>query len=251
MRHLGCLTLVLCALIAGSGRSMAAGDGFELLSLDGVLVKWGAGRLGSGAEVTYAFLDAPASFDDARNCRAMEPLDALSERTNATARRLRGEIEAAMAMWAAVADIAFRHVENRDQARLLIGADAGHGGFAYADVRHVVAPAAVGSAARIERALVCFNPARPWKLDFGGDASVYDLRYAAAHEIGHAIGLDHPGPSGQLMSFRYGEQFRALQSGDIAGAVRLYGARLPTVADAVVQTGADAAPSAGPASAIR
>src|SRR3546814_17194845 len=65
----------------------------------------------------------------------------------------------------------------------------------------------------------------PWKVGVGGDVTVYDLRYAIAHEAGHAIGLDHPSPSGQLMSFRYDELFRDLQPGDVAGVVALYGPR--------------------------
>ena len=45
----------------------------------------------------------------------------------------------------------------------------------------------------------------------------YDLRFTIAHEIGHAIGLDHPGATGQMMAFKYDEHFRQLQSGDIDG----------------------------------
>src|SRR3546814_7918489 len=78
---------------------------------------------------------------------------------------------------------------------------------------------------RISRSLSGLNPQKPWKVGFGGDVTVYDLRYAIAHEAGHAIGLDHPSPSGQLMSFRYDELFRDLQPGDVAGVVALYGPR--------------------------
>jgi hypothetical protein len=77
----------------------------------------------------------------------------------------------------------------------------------------------------ITQALVCLNPAKPWKVGFDGDLKTYDVRYTLAHEIGHAIGLDHPEPGGQLMSARYGEQFRTLQDGDVRGAIQLYGPR--------------------------
>ncbi len=79
--------------------------------------------------------------------------------------------------------------------------------------------------AEIERAQICLNPDTPWKVGFNGNVDVYDLRYAIAHEIGHAIGLDHPQTAQALMSYKYNEQFRELQQGDRAGAVALYGAR--------------------------
>ncbi|WP_206081089.1 matrixin family metalloprotease [Marinobacter orientalis] len=56
-----------------------------------------------------------------------------------------------------------------------------------------------------------------------GTEDVYDIRYTLIHEIGRAIGLDHPGPSGQVMGFRYTEALPGLQPGDLAGIRRLYG----------------------------
>ena len=67
-------------------------------------------------------------------------------------------------------------------------------------------------------------------MRFDGDIDVYDMRYTLVHEIGHAIGLDHPGPSGQVMSFRYTENFSGLQPGDFHGVRLLYGAGLGSVA---------------------
>lgn len=75
----------------------------------------------------------------------------------------------------------------------------------------------------IEQSLVCLNPAHEWKVGFDGNKDVYDIRYTLTHEIGHAIGLDHPGPSGQVMGFRYTEDFADLQPGDLRGVQRLYG----------------------------
>ena len=65
----------------------------------------------------------------------------------------------------------------------------------------------------IGRSLICLNPKQPWKIGFDGRLGVYDLRYTIAHEIGHAIGLDHPSAAGQLMSYRYDEK----QTGSAAG----------------------------------
>jgi hypothetical protein len=77
--------------------------------------------------------------------------------------------------------------------------------------------------ASLSRAVICLNPVAPWKVGFDGDLDVYDLRYTFTHEIGHAIGLDHPGVPDTLMDFRYREAFRVPQLGDIAGADALYG----------------------------
>ena len=44
-----------------------------------------------------------------------------------------------------------------------------------------------------------------------------------AHEIGHVIGLDHPGPTGALMGYRDQGDVDRLMAGDIAGSVALYG----------------------------
>lgn len=75
----------------------------------------------------------------------------------------------------------------------------------------------------IEQALVCLNPDHDWKVGFDGDENAYDIRYTLIHEIGHAIGLDHPGPSVGVMAFRYTEAFDDLQPGDLRGVRRLYG----------------------------
>jgi len=80
----------------------------------------------------------------------------------------------------------------------------------------------------ISKSLICLNPDELWKIGFDGNLDVYDLRYTVAHEVGHAIGLDHPGRDGQLMSYRYAETSRELRAGDINGAVEIYGARTPT-----------------------
>ena len=44
-----------------------------------------------------------------------------------------------------------------------------------------------------------------------------------AHEIGHAIGLDHPGPTGALMGYSNQGDIDRLMPGDVEGAVALYG----------------------------
>ncbi|MEQ8397403.1 matrixin family metalloprotease [Thalassobaculum sp.] len=217
----------------------AAGPQFNWLQLDSFRVKWGDPQGGTGTAVTYAFVAGAVHSAEARNCRDMQPLDGLLARSGIPAAVLEREAEAAFAMWQASADIRFSRIDDPAAAQILIGAQTQPRGVAFADVSYE--PTGPGDVRAIRRSLVCLNPDMPWKVGFGGDISVYDLRYALAHEIGHAIGLDHPGPSGQLMSFRYDEQFRELQPGDIAGAVTLYGPIARTAATPPVLPAAAAA----------
>lgn len=194
-----------------------------LLKLDGAYVKWGAAKLGTGARVSYAFVQKHTRFADARNCDAMVSLEPVLERLGITPAQLRTEAVAAFAMWAEAADISFYEVDDPAHADILIGAQAAPRGRAFANVTYDRTSS--DTTRPIEQALICLSPVQPWKLGFGGNPAAYDLRYTIAHEIGHAIGLNHPGPSGQLMGFRYSEASRALQAGDIEGAVTLYGSR--------------------------
>ena len=67
----------------------------------------------------------------------------------------------------------------------------------------------------IRQSLICLNPEKTWKVGYDGNLEVYDLYFTFLHEIGHTIGLDHPGASGEVMGFRYDERVRDLQDGDI------------------------------------
>jgi hypothetical protein len=133
----------------------------------------------------------------------------------------RDEVRAAFDMWQAAINIEFRETDTADEAGILIGSEAEPKGQAFTNV------APVGSAGAgvdgISQSLICLNPEMRWKIGFDGNLNVYDLRYTMAHEIGHAIGLDHPGPEGPLMSYRYLERARELRAGDVAGAIALYG----------------------------
>ncbi|HEY7460177.1 MAG TPA: matrixin family metalloprotease [Xanthobacteraceae bacterium] len=195
--------------------------GYQLLQLDGQYVKWGAPVLGTGARIRYAIVDRPMQFAGAINCPAMGPLQSLLEKSGIALAQFRNEVVAAAELWQAAADLTFEPAEDPSAADILIGAQTGPTGWAFANVFHD--RAAEGETARIEKSLICLNPEKPWKIGFGGNAFAYDVRYTIAHEFGHAIGLNHAGPEGQVMSFKYGEEFRVLQPGDLKGAVALYG----------------------------
>jgi hypothetical protein len=205
--------------------SAAAGKAgiFRIIELKGSKVKWGSPTMGTGTRVTYAFATAPATFSEARNCRAMAPMDGLLEASGIDKSQYEAEAAKAFEAWSSVADIEFREVSDPAAADILIGAQVKPVGRAFTNVSYT--RAAAKAISPLEKSLICLNPEQPWKVGFDGDLNVYDLRYTLVHEIGHAIGLDHPGTDSAVMSYRYEERFATLQPGDIRGAVALYGSR--------------------------
>jgi len=147
---------------------------------------------------------------------AREPEHARAHLVLGSCRYQQGNLEAAEKELKQASD-------DPETAQILIGTQGNPRGWAFADVLYDRAGEAATK--KIGKALICLNAEKAWKVEFGGDAQAYDLRYAIAHEIGHAIGLNHPGPTGQLMSFEYAEDFRTLQPGDLSGAIALYGMR--------------------------
>jgi hypothetical protein len=200
---------------------------FRLLVIGGQTARWKIPTGGLPTVVTYAFVAERMQFPGARNCDAMLPADAALSRSKINESAFRQEVRAAFTAWEQAANIVFRETNSPADAGILIGSDAKSRGRAFTNVAlrdgTVRTPKSAGEADTIRQSLICLNPDQPWKIGFDGNLDVYDLRFTVTHEIGHAIGLDHPSPEGQLMSFRYGEKARGLQAGDIAGAVALYG----------------------------
>lgn len=222
LRRILALAAILSGGFGGSANSEQARESqlFRLLKLDGHQVRWQPPADGAPI-VTYRLLNTATEFGGARNCASMTSLEGLVHDSQLSMPAVQSEIRAAFAMWEAVANIRFQEVPSDIQADISIGAQREPDGWAFADVFYDVA--APGATKPISRSLVCLNPSKRWKVGFDGDLKTYDIRYTVAHEIGHAIGLDHPQGLDQMMGYRYEERFRTLQPGDVSGAVALYG----------------------------
>lgn len=214
------VSVVLLSLALRAPTALAGEPGYRLLKLDGHVVKWGDRRLGVGARVSYAFAHESMRFDGAINCGEMAPVEVLLDE-GFSMDTLSQQAAAAFQVWEGAADLAFYEVSDARNADIVIGAQGLPRGRAFANVSYLDDP--LEGVRSIEQSLVCLNPRHGWKVGFDGDTEVYDIRYTLIHEIGHAIGLDHPGPTGQVMAFKYTESFQDLQAGDLRGVQRLYG----------------------------
>jgi hypothetical protein len=218
--HVAGWALLFAAFALTPARALEPAS-YKVLKLEGNQVSWHQPAGGQPLVVSYSLVASTVDSPDARNCRKMTAPDNLLAASGLAMPALREEVASAFALWEAVANISFREAADDEPADILIGAQVDPEGWAFADVFYDTASS--DSVKPISRALICLNPTKRWKIGFDGDLKTYDLRYTLAHEIGHAIGLDHPAGAGQIMGYRYEERFRTLQPGDVAGAVLLYG----------------------------
>ncbi len=152
-------------------------DGYRLLELEGYKVKWGEQRLGAGASISYAFADETLQFDDARNCRVLAPMKALSGR-DLSLETLARETAAAFRVWERAADLSFHQVADVRDADIILGAQGVPRMRAFANVSYAPddKPDDKEGVRAISQSLVCLNPEQNWKVGFGGDKDVYDIR---------------------------------------------------------------------------
>ena len=138
-------------------------------------------------------------------------------------------IASAFAAWSSVANITFMEVADGGEAFNAAGTsgDIRIGGHVFdgagGTLAHGFYPPVNGSTAAGD---IHFDIAETWDIGFAG--SGFDLFQVMAHEIGHAIGLDHTLVPSSLMNAFYDETFSGPQTDDIAGAVFIYGPAVTT-----------------------
>lgn len=231
MRHLrGAVAGLVAGLSAAvctwtTARAGDPGDGFRRLHIAQSPVGWPAPPAGAPLVLRYAIADRELSDTGAVNCGGMRAPEGLLARSGIDESSFRRAIAEAFRRWQEAAGIAFEPAESPADADIVIGEQVNPAGRAYTNV--TLAKTWEGPSRPIVAASICLNPEQPWKVGFDGNLVAYDLVHTLTHEIGHAIGLDHPSGRGHVMSFRYDESRDGLSEGDVMGAVVLYGARPP------------------------
>lgn len=246
---------VLMILLCPAGAAIAG----QLLRIDGGTVKWPSSASGPRV-VTFAVLTGRFAVTGTSrtlsrdNCSSMRAFASILDNSQAISPVMaRNALRAAFAAWEGVANIAFRQVFDLGKANIIVGASDSRRGRAFANLTYARpgnglssenghADKALGGSrasggqpsalprqnarpVQIQRAYICLSPRARWKIGFDSNLKIYDLRYTFTHEIGHAIGLDHPGKSGAVMGYRYDESVEGLQPSDIEAVRFLYGPR--------------------------
>lgn len=134
------------------------------------------------------------------------------------------ELKAAFAAWSAIANIQFIQVVDG-------GGSVGSG--TVADIR-IFGASIDGQDNALAGGVMPGNGAPSGEIVFDRDDAFFFTPHTffltAAHEIGHAIGLDHSSNPSALMYDFLNENLSGLQSDDIAGAQAIYGAAQPGTA---------------------
>jgi hypothetical protein len=174
----------------------------------------------NGSCVTYSFMPSGAGLESG------EGSNVFQQSMPACATQA---VQAALATWAAAADLHFKSVtdgggsfDNEGSAGLVgdirIAAAASIGGSVLA---HAYYPPPNGISAAGD---LHFSASWDWVCDPNASGSQYDIQTVALHELGHSLGLDHNNTVAEDVMFPYYTVVqRSLSANDISNIVSIYG----------------------------
>lgn len=185
--------------------------------------KWGSPTFGTGATVTYSFMNSGVSCAAEGAGCTISALGTFGPSFSVW----KTEIENAMAAWAAVANLTFVQVADQGEAfnAAQLSGDLRFGGHSldgpFGTLAHGYFPPVNGNSAAGD---LHYDAGECWEaaMDGFGDGC-FNIFQVTAHELGHALGLDHTGVPGSLMNATYTEAFTGPQADDIAGMQFIYG----------------------------
>ncbi len=182
--------------------------------------KWGSPTLGTGATISWS-LAGPI------NCTA-QAVATCSPLSSFMPVGFLGEVQSAFSAWSNVANLTFVQVADNGVASGAVGtnADIRISGFDLCGGCSVLAfaappPPPVGTDTAFGD--IFLDSTDLWKIGFVGPG--FSIFQIVAHELGHALGLDHTLVANSLMNAAYSEAFIGPQADDIAGIRFLYGTR--------------------------